>query len=570
MPVNEYIAYMDELRWDYDSQKIAMNNQRGRDAFELGILTKKELIDVDFEGFEFVSTHQDQDSLSFYVDSAVFNQRNSEIHAEGVKIIKVADAAIYPFKEELRIYPEGEIGQLQNTTLIADTAERHHYLYEANITINSRNHYRGEAYYDYINDTGEEQKLFFERLSVNNEGQTYGISEVDKESDFFITSKFPFKGDINLTAPEKELYYEGATKILAEDCGLLQPGWLRFEAKLHPDSIMIPVGKEPQNVNYDGIKTSIMLAGDSAHVYPAIFSRRKHYLDREVLTASGFLTYDSMINQYVLTTAEKHQDNSLPDNLIRLDPNSCRIRGEGDVTFHDNDHIGQVEIESFGNVNYDLADNQLELDIVMTLDFFFSDDCLDIIRDTIEGTTSLREINLNRQKYIKAMYNIFGVEEGSSIIEEDILSGPSRRFPSELNKTFFFADIKLKWNQNTTSFVSDGPLGIGNIQNNTLNKYVDGFFQYSTKRRTDALSLYFEPKNSLSSNPGGVWFYFYYNDEVMKSISTLNEYNNTIYEIRNRRKRLRVSRGEPRYSYRVAPDNFPFIFFREMNEVADF
>ena len=562
LPANRYVAFMDEIDWDEEKQQMHMYNQRGRDKFDLGNLTKDELIDMDFDGFEFISMDRSQDSLRFYVDNAVFEQQTSQVHAKGVNIIKVADAAIFPNNEEVSILPEAEIEQLDEASIIADTNTRYHQMHNARIDIESRNYYEGIAYYDYVNERNEVHELFFEQLYVNDEGQTQGLSRTYKDDEFYVSTMFPFKGDINLKSTKQHFNYDGASKILAEDCGLLQPTWFRFDATLNPDSVMIPVSEDLQDANYDDLKTSIMLAGDSLHIYPAMFSERQHYLDQEIISAHGFLTYDRMINHYVLTTKEKHIDNDLPDNLIRINPNACEIRAEGDVTFHDD--IGQVNIDSYGNVIYDLNENDLELDIVMALDFHFADECLDIVKDSIKEASDLNDINLNRQKYIKAMYDILGVEEGSKLLTQLGLGGNIRRFPEELNHNFFFADIKLRWNQENKSFVSHGPLGLGNIQETLFNKYIDGFFEYHKQRGGDVLTFYFEPRNELGNRPGGLWFYYRYTRGVMQTVSVVNEYNKVINETRSRDRRLDVERGEESYTFNLAPDYRPFEFFQIM------
>ncbi len=568
LPVNQYISFMDELDWDHNEQQLLMYNQRGRNNFDLEGITKDELIDTDFEGYEFISTHRRQDSLRFYVDNAVFDQQNSQIHARGVNIIKVADAAIFPDNDEVFILPEAEIKKLKKASLIADTSKRYHEMYNAEIDISSRKYFEGKAWYDYKNETGDVHELFFEKLSVNDQGRTFGLSKVYKENEFYVTTQFPFKGDINMLSTEQHFNYEGATRILADECGLLEPVWFRFEAVLAPDSVMIPIEENLRSANYTDLRTAVMLAGDSLHIYPAIFSRRNHYLDQEIISASGYLSYDRSIRQYVLTTKEKHSNRNLPDNLIRINPNTCEIRGEGEVEFHTD--MGQVDIRSYGNVIYNLKENELELDIVMSLDFFIADNCLDIIKDSIKkASDQLYDINLNRQKYIKAMRDLFGEDNSSLMMTELELTGDLRRFPDKLNHNFFFADIRLKWDQDMKSFISKGPIGLGNMNRTIYNKYVNGFFEYHKQRGGDILTFYFEPAAELGNSPGVPWFYFRYNRGVMQTISSVREYNATIRDIRTQRRRLDVERGETPYIYNLSPDYRPFSFFDRMKPAVE-
>ncbi len=566
LPLNQYTNSMDKIEWDYELKQFVMHNQKGRNKFDLHNLTKDELIDIDFTGYEFVSYHRDQDSLKFYVDKAVFDQQTNKIDAYGVNVIKVADAAIFPNEQEVTILPEAEIKQLYNAEIVADTNTRYHQMHNANVKIASRHFYDGNAYYDYFYGADKPHELFFENISVNDQGQTYGLSRAYKQNEFFVSTMFPFKGDINLEAPEQHFYYKGAAKMLVKDCGLLDPNWFRFEARLATDSVMIPVSDNLQDANYNDLKTSVMLAGDSLHIYPAMFSGQNDHRDQKIITANGYLTYDRGISQYVLTTKEKHLDNNLPDNLIRINPETCQLRGEGDVTFHSDD-MGQVSIQSYGNVIYDLKKNSLELDIVMALDFHFVDDCLDIVKDTIKAREELPKVNVNRQKYTKAVYNMIGIEEGSLFLTEVGLGSSLRRIPSGLENTYLFSDIRLHWNQRAGSFISKGPIGLGNINTTIFNQYVSGFFEYRKHRAGDIFVLYFEPVANLGRRPGNLWFFYMFSDGDMGTVSSVSDYNDIIRNIRPRRRRLEVERGEESYTFSLTSGHRPLDFFDNMMRV---
>jgi len=568
-PVNKYISSIDKIEWDHENNQMALTNKKGRDNFNLDGLSRDELIDINFSGFDFVSTHNDKDSLSFYVDNALFNKANNRIEARGVNIIKVADAAIFPYNEEAVILPDSELDKFYDAIVIADTNKRQHEMYQADLTISSRNYFNGSACYDYVNDGGYIQGILFEELAVNREGKTYGVAEIREQDEFFVARNFPFKGKVNLLSTEENFNYHGNSKILAGDCGdLLNSTWFRFEATVNPDSVMIPIIEDLRDKDNNRISTSVKLAGDSLHIYPAMFSRRKHYLDQEIISANGYLTFNRLTNQYVITSKERFLDGDVTDNRIRLNPTTCVIRADGDVMFHYPDQMGQVKIESFGNVVYDIKEDDLELDIVMALDFFFNNRSLNIVKESIEEA-ELDDINLNRQKYIRAMYNIFGKEKGSELLAELDEEGALSNFPEELNNTFFFADINFRWHQEHGSFISSGPIGIGSVKNTMFNKYVEGFMEYRKRRGADVLTFYFEPDKTLGGGMGDVWFYYRYTRGNMETVSIISDYNEIIRDVRPRRRRMDVERGEASYSYMLSGEFRPLEFFRNMKSIED-
>ncbi|MEI7663920.1 MAG: hypothetical protein WCK34_17060, partial [Bacteroidota bacterium] len=94
-PLNKYICTMDRFDWLIDSEEILLYNEQSKKRIA-DSLSLAQLIDVAYTGSEFISVHPLQDSLKFFAARARYNLRTNVINAQEVKIIKVADAAIYP------------------------------------------------------------------------------------------------------------------------------------------------------------------------------------------------------------------------------------------------------------------------------------------------------------------------------------------------------------------------------------------------------------------------------------------------------------------------------------------
>ena len=76
-PENQYVCFIDELKWSMDSSLLELGIPGG------GV------------GSKFVSTHPDRDSLSFVSKMASYNLKDYIIKADKVDEIYVADAVIY-------------------------------------------------------------------------------------------------------------------------------------------------------------------------------------------------------------------------------------------------------------------------------------------------------------------------------------------------------------------------------------------------------------------------------------------------------------------------------------------
>ena len=61
-----------------------------------------------------------------------------------------------------------------------------------------------------------------------------------------------------------------------------------------------------------------------------------------------------------------------------------------------------------------------------------------------------------------------------------------------LNKSIYFYDINLEWNQENTSIMSNKLLGLGNINEFQINKYYKGRLELNKDYSGDILNLIIE------------------------------------------------------------------------------
>ena len=108
-------------------------------------LSLAELIDVGYKGSEFISVLPSQDSLRFFAQTATYNLKTNVINAQDVKIIKVADAAIFPDSGKVCIMKDAQMQVLHNANIIANTSTKFHSFYKADVSIATRHRYTGKG-----------------------------------------------------------------------------------------------------------------------------------------------------------------------------------------------------------------------------------------------------------------------------------------------------------------------------------------------------------------------------------------------------------------------------------------
>ncbi len=561
-PVNYLSGKMLDYSWNLADETMDFVS-RGKEKYpDFESLSEEEWMDRDFSDYELVFTRLTKDSLRLYAPELHYRLPDNLLHASNVPLVRVADAAIFPHNQELFVEKGSDIRKLEEAIVIADTLNRFHRFYEAGIDIVSRRNYDGYGVYDYVNFDGEVQPVFFEQIGVNREHHTEAHTNIHQEKDFTLSPYFAYKGRVELIATQPLLTFDGASRIFA-DCPGLEPEWFRFNSPIDPDKVMIPLDDERlRNDNFEDIKMAMMLAGNPWSVYPALFVKREHYLDVPIVEAGGYVTYERLSGEYHIGSREKLANRNLPDNFIRFNTQNCLVQGEGEVNMGSD--FGQFNLNTFGTVTHDLKENTVDYDLVMGLDFFFTDDGLDVITKSIEGNEALETINLNREKFRKYLAKNTNPENIPELMDYLAEEGRFRRLPPALDNTMFFGDVRFRWDQERRAFLSSGPIGIVNVANNQVHRYINGFIEIRKQRGGDIFTMILEPLDETDVGPGKEFFYFTFNQGVLQAISSLDEFNKTISELRPRQRRKDVDRGEQPFVYILSTEIRPFDFYETM------
>jgi len=81
----------------------------------------------------------------------------------------------------------------------------------------------------------------------------------------------------------------------------------------------------------------------------------------------------------------------------------------------------------------------------MTVNFFFEDKALKIMQKDLEiYFNSLSPVDFSQPELFKGLCEILGKEKADKAIADLTLYGTIKRFPDELEKTFFFNDVEFK------------------------------------------------------------------------------------------------------------------------------
>lgn len=542
-PVNQYICFMDQFDWYMDKEEIDLAVDVSEEMKQLEGKSLREIADIDISGSEFISVHPDQDSLRFVSPRAKYNLRNNTIFAENVKIIRVADAAVFPGDGLVTIYKKALMETLKDAQILANMVTRYHTLYNASINILSRKKYQGNAYYDYIDETQAKQLIFFDVLDVDTTIQTFAKGTIAKEKFFTLSPDFDYNGNVTLTASKEFLLFDGATRI-KHTCDTNAIAWLKFKSEINPGEIYIPVSETLNDENDRPLFVSLMSSNDT--VYTSFLAHKMKTADIPIASANGYLFFDKARRQYKVASMDKLRQFNLPGNYMSLDRDNCFSYTEGKINLSSG--LGRVQFDVFGNVENTFANGETDVDAFIILDFFFAENAIKMLLDNLEKYSDLQPVDISRETYGKCLSEVIGMEAADKFISDLNLVGRIRgRFPDELQKTIVFNHVNMMWNSETRSYQSYGKIGIGNMQRTMINKYVDGYIELVQRRGGDVLNVYIK----LDDND---WYFFSYQNRVMQAWSSHKEFIQIITETKPQNRKLKTDKGEAPYSYYLSSE----------------
>ncbi|MCB0402441.1 MAG: hypothetical protein KDD41_10185, partial [Flavobacteriales bacterium] len=387
-------------------------------------------------------------------------------------------------------------------------------------------------------------------------GQTYATAQVKDTANFTLSPNYEFYGKVKLFANKNFLTFDGYSRI-KHDCDLLGMDWFSFETEVNPNDIYLPVDSNTKSVDGKPLLASVLLSSDSLGIYTSFLNKRKKYSHTDIINAKGYMTYDKEAEEYRISNKDKLQEMSFAGNYLSLSTKSCKAYGEGSIDL--GGELGQVNVESAGMVQHNLLDGEAIFDLVMITDFFFNGDALKKMSKKMEEATSLDPVKLDRPIYEKGLREVLGKEEADKLIAQVNLYGEFKKLPESLKKSIVFSEVRLKWDNESSSYKSFGKLGIGNIDNKQVNKYVEGKIELEKKRSGDELTIYIEIDRNT-------WYFFTYTRGIMQAISSDSEFNTAITETKPDKRKVKPLKGQTPYSYMYSNESKKRDFLRKFDE----
>jgi hypothetical protein len=196
--------------------------------------------------------------------------------------------------------------------------------------------------------------------------------------------------------------------------------------------------------------------------------------------------------------------------------------------------------------------------MLSALDFFFSEDAMKVMADALNASTA-KGIDVTTKDYTLALREFVGKNEADKILSELSSYGQYRKFPDVLDHTLVLTGLQLSWNKDLRSFICKGPIGIGNIGKQPVNKQVKGYMEIGKRRNGDIINLYIEPEDKQ-------WYYFAYANGTMQVISSNQAFNEKLAGLKEDQRLIKGEKGQPSYQFILGTDAKKATFLRKMRQ----
>ncbi len=542
----QYICFMEEFKWYMDNEDIELTAGNAKTTDASG---------VKLDGAQFISVNPEQDSLSFFSSKAKYDYKKKVIYADGVKFMNVADAMVYPDSSKVVIDRNAKMRTLNNSKIIANYVTQNHTIYNSTTNVFGKKKYAASGYIDYVDEIERAQTIYLQNVGVDTTGQTYATAEIKDTSNFTLSPNYEFYGKVKLFANNEFLTFKGYSRIF-HDCDLLSRNWFSFEKEINPNEIYIPVDSTTKDINGNPLSVSVFLSPDSLGIYTSYLNNKKKYSHIPVLPAEGFLYFDKVKEEYKISNKDKLQEMSFSGNYLSLNTKNCKVYGEGIIEL--GNETGQVDIKTAGVIEHNQLDDEVIFDMVVAMDFFFNEESLKKMSKQLQEASDLDPAKLDRPTFEKGLRELLGSVEGDKLIAQANLNGEFKKVPKSLEKTLVFNDLKMRWNNDSRSFKSFGKLGISNVGNKQIHKYVNGKVELIKKRSGDILTIYIEVDRNN-------WYFFTYTRGIMQAISSNQDFNIAITEEKPDKRKSKAEKGQKPYQYMYSTETKKRDFLRKFD-----
>ncbi len=510
-PYAQFNTSITRAVWDLENQKVYMSKPEN----------------VPIEDSYFYTTRADLDSLVFNATQAEYDMQSLELKVSGIPYIIVADAKITPENGEVLILEDARIGTLQNTSIVLDTLNEFHEVYDATVTVISRNEFEGSGTYRFINseeDTFAIQLSDFhlEEFAEGRKGKTakhtVATGSIDEADNLLISPGMYYRGNVKMLAHKPALELDGFVKLDLKSIPDYDT-WIKYSSSAEQEQVVF---KFDESLTSQGklLSAGLHFKYQDFSLYSTFCYDKEDEQDEDFFKPSGFLSFKADSNEFVIINRDKDLGLSYSGKVFAYDEITRNIRFEGPVRFIDNSKTRAIKASAIGLGN--MATNELEFNSFMTLNFKVPAALFDMMGDDFKNV--IEEIGApeaikDRTELLYLMAEIIGNRATKAYEEKSSLEYvPLFSMSPNLVRPMVFSNLHFKWSEEQKAFYNNGFVGLSNVFRTDLNAEFEGYFELRKTEAGETLNLF------IKASPDS-WYYFSMEEDKLLMYSSNEEFN---------------------------------------------
>jgi hypothetical protein len=183
-------------------------------------------------------------------------------------------------------------------------------------------------------------------------------------------------------------------------------------------------------------------AVDSIAIYPTFLSKLVQPTDPILMTASGFLQYNSMAKEFQIAAKEKLLNRAEKGNFISLHTESCSLNGEGVVNLGMD--YGDLIIDAVGVAKYDQTSGSTTMNLTARLTMAIDKGIMKDLGTRLESVENIKPINFNQITLAEAILQWTDQTTADKIKSDYTMTGEFKKVPNALENSLVITGLKLQ------------------------------------------------------------------------------------------------------------------------------
>nr|WKN39093.1 hypothetical protein K4G66_10325 [Tunicatimonas sp. TK19036] len=497
-PYAQFRTSITNAVWDLEKETVSMSKPEN----------------VDIANSYFYATKKELDSLVFSAEKAIYRIPLQQLDVSGIPYITVADAKITPENNQVQIRENAKFDTFTNATLVIDTLNEYHNLFNGTIDIISRNEFKGKATYELVSasDTFAIELTEFKTDSVQQGRKmiTHTVADgtVQEAQNLVISPGMLYRGNVRMHAAKEALELDGEVKLDFKTIPNYDT-WISYSSEAGDKQLKFDIATSTTDTGEP--LTAGLHLDQSNSLYMTFVTERRSPEDADIFKPKGMLSYDEEREEYSIRSPKKDDPGALSGEIFTFNENKKQVTFEGPISLLPYPEDG-FTLRTAGTGKGDLQTNEYKLDAFMTFDIGLPARAVQLMGEDLDESLNKSGARAAITDRTRLLYKLAEFIGDGAAREYDKLSisdyTPLVSVAPQLEKTLVLSDIQMAWSDEHKAWYSTSPLGIANIMETDINGQTTGFLEIKPTDEGTVVNFF------VQATPDS-WYYFTYQNYRM-------------------------------------------------------